>query len=233
MAHVTYALLRVGTKTLRENEVPTHPDAADGFFALRAGRKLALLVLRASLDDLSSDDDEATEELVSFLGADLLAAHDDPRGVLVASSGSEPKGETYDDLVAELAPSGRWVRNGGRASRVVAAEDEEIPVPGLPKARGVEVYVLSPARAMRELSLDEAPLRVVCRASYAAVRPVDVSAFYLPKLKALGFTTKRRIWSDGSAEELVGEKPAERMRVLAEKSGESEVYVRVAFILRP
>lgn len=116
---------------------------------------------------------------------------------------------------------------------MVAAEDEEIPVPGLPKARGVEVYVLSPARAMRELSLDEAPLRVVCRASYAAVRPVDVSAFYLPKLKALGFTTKRRIWSDGSAEELVGEKPAERMRVLAEKSGESEVYVRVAFILRP
>lgn len=85
---------------------------------------------------------------------------------------------------------------------------------------------------MRELALQEAPLRVVCRTSRAKVRPIDASSFYLPKMKTLGFTTKRRVWSDGSAEELRGEKAGASLHVFAERDGADAIFLRVAFILR-
>ncbi|AKV04422.1 hypothetical protein AKJ09_11085 [Labilithrix luteola] len=229
----SYVVLKLGTATLKKHAVPTHPDAADGYFALRSGRGVALLFLEASLDDLSSDDEEAAEELALHLTADLLAGHRDPRGVLVSSGNpkSEPRGKTYDQLVAELSPNGRWIPNEGAALIDVAGEDREIPVPPLPKAKPIEVYVLSPARAMRDLALQEAPLRVVCRTSRAKARPVDASTFYVPKMKALGFTTKRRVWSDGSAEELRGEKAGASLQVLAEQDGADAIFLRVTIIL--
>ncbi len=230
----SYVVLKIGTATLKQHEVPTHPDAADGYFALRSGKGVALLFLEASLDDLSPDDEEAAEELALHVTADLLAEHRDPRGVLISSGDprNAPRGKTYDELVAELSPIGRWIPNEGAALIDLAGEDREVPVPPLPKAKPIEVYVLSPARAMRELALQEAPLRVVCRTSRAKARPVDASAFYLPKMKALGFTTKRRVWSDGSAEELRGEKAGASLHVFAERDGADAIFLRVAFILR-
>lgn len=234
MATLTYVLLRIGKGVLVENEVPTHPDASDGFFAVRTGKGYALLLSDASPDSLSDDAEEAAEELATHLGPDLLSAHDDARGVLVAPADvfAEPPGRTYDELVVALAPTGRWITNAGPSLRVVAGARGELPLPDYPKSKPVEFYVMSPARAMRELGLDKPATRVVRADSFARAKPAEVSAFYLPKLKALGFKTKRRVWSDGSAEELVGEQVEARLMVYAEKSGAREVFVQLTHVER-
>lgn len=233
MVSLSYVVLRVAKRVLVENEVPTHPDASDGFYVARSGKGYALLLSDASVDSLSADAGEAAEELATHLGPDLVATHDDPRGILVAAADlfEAPAGRTYDELVAALEPRGRWISNAGPSLRVVGAERSELPLPDFPKSKPVDFYVMSPARAMRELALAEAPARVVRADAFARACPVDVSAFYLPKLKELGFATRRRVWSDGSSEELVGKRAGVRLTVSAEKSGPGEVFVQLTLVL--
>jgi hypothetical protein len=56
--------------------------------------------------------DEHALALRHVLG-DVLDAHDDPRGILFFPDVCEPKGQSYDDLVSELALAGVWAPKVG------------------------------------------------------------------------------------------------------------------------
>lgn len=47
--------------------------------------------------------------LTCLFGEDLAKIHDDPRGVLVFPDACEPRGRTYESLVAEVAEAGVWL----------------------------------------------------------------------------------------------------------------------------
>ena len=55
-------------------------------------------------------------------------------------------------------------------------EKVEIPLPDVPRSKRVEIYVLSPAKAMRELALEKPPVRAVCSDRLAQLTPKEVSA---------------------------------------------------------
>jgi hypothetical protein len=218
---------RIATKELVDDDVIVS--------ALRSGDAL-LLEWNVEADDLTPPED-AADELLLAASADVLRWHKDPRGVLVAAERHlpEPSG-TYAAIVAKLAPTGVWLENLSReeGGLLAATERDEIPLPDAPRSRKGELFVMSPARAMRELALDEAPLRVVVLDRTTKLGPREVAAFYTPLVKARGFTLKRRVWSDGSAEQLVGRSASHTVLVHAERTPEPEgTFVRLAWILRP
>jgi hypothetical protein len=166
----------------------------------------------------------------------LLRRHRDPRGILVATSrdfaAAEP--ETYASIVAKLEGQGRWLPNISREEGATGAalERSEIPLPDVPKSRRVELYLLSPARAMRELGLREPPLRVAASDRETSLSPREAVRFYAPHLKEKGFTTKHRVWSDGSTEQLVGHTDSHHVIVHAERQRDGRTFVRLAWIAK-
>jgi hypothetical protein len=202
--------------------------------ALRSGDAL-LLEWNVEADDLTPPDD-AADELLLAASADVLLWHRDPRGILVSAARHLPAPSgTYAEIVAKLAPTGVWIENLSQeeGALLAATERDEIPLPDAPRSRKGELFVMSPARAMRELTLDEAPLRVVVLDRTTKLAPPEVVAFYAPLVKARGFTVKRRVWSDGSAEQLVGRSASHTVLVHAERTPEPEpTFVRLAWILR-
>jgi hypothetical protein len=100
------------------------------------------------------------------------------------------------------------------------------------KSRKVELFVMAPGRAVRELPLARPPLRVVCSDRTSELGPKEVSIFYVPILRKLGFATRRRVFSDGSTEQIVATKPGEQVVVHAERAeGGAGSFVRVAAVL--
>ena len=189
-----------------------------------------------SLDQLDPPDEAATSLVDAF--GEMLQLHDDPLGVLVVPSSAltqEAESMTYAKLVAKLAPSGRWIKNVAHEVGTTGASVErgEIPLPDVPRSRKVDLFLLSPARAMRELGLKEAPTRVACNDRNTALSPSDVVKFYAPLLKEQGFASKRRVWSDGSAEQLVGHTDANQVTIHAEKAEAGRTFVRLAWIAKP
>jgi hypothetical protein len=195
-----------------------------------------LLVLSWEYDysDLS-DVDQAADELVAGLGADLLYGHRDPRGVLLTPASLSPiQADDYEHGVSSYSPAGLWAPNRARepGGRLVAADESEIPLPKYPRSRRIEFCVLKAAQAMRELELAEVPLRTLRLNLLTRATPREVSAFYLPRLKAQGLSVKRRIWSSGNAERLWGSAVSLFGVVYAEKCGPAETLVRVSWVLR-
>lgn len=202
-----------------------------------AERRGSALIVGWNMDLVAlSPPEEGAELLLDALG-EVLRRHRDARGVLVADAHHLPPVERagdYAELVAQLAPFGVWLPNeaGDEGAGLRALERREIPLPDAPRSRARELYVLSPARAKRELALEEAPLRVAVTDRDTALSPREVTAFYAPHVNALGFVTKRRVWSDGSAEQLVGHGSGRQVLVHAEREDGGRTFVRVAWILK-
>lgn len=176
--------------------------------------------------------EEAGEEIVDALSADVLRWHRDERGVLVLPLAIADLEGAYADIVAAHAKRGRWLPNYSReeGSDPIREMRAEIPVPDVPRSKRVELFVMSPGRAVRELPLGAPPLRVVCLDRTSELGPPEVSVFYVPILKKLGFATKRRVFSDASAEQIVATKSGEQIIVHAERTGGGS-FVRVAAVL--
>jgi hypothetical protein len=228
-------VLDVGKRRVAVDDVV---DGEDILSSTRSGDAL-LFEWAIDLEDLDPPE-EAAEMIVQHLG-DILRLHRDPRGILVGKSRDLPKrssstsGATYASIVAKLAPTGRFIPNISHEEGATGAavERSEIPLPDVPRSKRVELYVLSPARAMRELGLTEAPLRVTVSDRLADRAPAEVLAFYKPLLAAKGFSTKRRVWSDGSTEQLVGHTSSHHVIVHAERNDvDAKTFVRVAWILK-
>lgn len=197
-------------------------------------RHADLLVLAWDMDfsDLSDDEDSA-ENLLSAFGAELLSKHREKRGVLVTpASLSRVEASDYASGVAAYSLAGLWIKNLAHEPgvKLVAADEAEIPLPRFPKSKLVEFYVVKTARAMRELELSEPPFRTVRLELRATATPREVSAFYLPLLKAEGLTVKRRIWSSGTAERLVAASEQLRAFVHSEKRGPSETFIQISWV---
>lgn len=195
---------------------------------------LSLVLWPRDFSDLS-DVDESAEELWTALGAELLRLHRDPRGVLLTPASLEKvEAADYDSAVATYGLAGFWVPNialepGGF---LIAGDEAEIPLPRFPRSRRLEFYVVKTARAMRELELVEEPFRTVRLELRAQATPKEVSAFYLPLLKAHGFSLKRRIWSSGVAERLVGTSADLLAVVHAERRGPTESFIQISWVQR-
>lgn len=190
-----------------------------------------LLQWRREVEDLHPPE-EAGEEIVDALTADVLRWHRDERGVLVLPLGIAALEGAYADIVDAHAKRGRWLPNYSReeGNDPVREMRAEIPVPDVPRSKRVELFVMSPGRAVRELPLVAPPLRVVCLDRTTELGPQQVSVFYVPILKKLGFATKRRVFSDGSAEQIVATKSGQQMIVHAERT-DAGSFVRVAAVL--
>src|SRR4051812_3699957 len=163
-----------------------------------------LLVLAWQFDfsELTADE-ESADHLLSALGEELLGLHREKRGVLVTpASLSDIQASDYASGVAAYAPTGLWLRNLAHEAgvRLVAADEAELPLPRFPQSKLVEFYLVKAARAMRELELSAPPFRTLRLELRTPATPREVSAFYLPLLKAEGLVVKRRIWSSGAAE---------------------------------
>lgn len=190
-----------------------------------------LLQWNRDVEDLHPPE-EAGDELVDALRPDVLRWHRDERGVLVLPMSITDLDGAYAEIVAKHAKQGRWLPNYSReeGNDPVREMRAEIPVPDVPRSRRVELFVMAPGRAVRELPLVAPPRRVVCMDRTSELGPKDVSIFYVPILKKLGFATKRRVFSDGSAEQIVATKSGEQMIVHAERT-DAGSFVRVAAVL--
>jgi hypothetical protein len=178
--------------------------------------------------------EEAGDDIVDALGADVLRWHKDERGVLVVPVEIADLEGAYAEIVAAHAKRGRWLPNysNDAGNDPMRELRESIPVPDVPKSKKVELFVMAPGRAVRELPLVAPPLRVVCLDKTTELEPKEVAAFYVPLLKKLGFATKRRVFSDGSAEQVIATKPGEQVIVHAERTdGGTGTFVRVAAVL--
>lgn len=222
-----WIVLEVGERRIHTRELV---DGEQIFSVER--REDALLVEWAmSIEDLEPLE-EAAEEVLVLLGGELLGFHADSRGVLVLPvRGMETPNGPYATLVAKHAATGVWLENlsgepGANPARDMRAE---IALPDVPRSRHVETFVMSPARAVRELAA-VAPLRAVCVDRISQLTPKEVSGFYLPRLRAQGVRAKRRVWSDGSAEQLVAQLGDRKVIVHAEV-GDGGTFVRLASIL--
>jgi hypothetical protein len=224
MSRGSLVFLKIRKKPAREllldNEVIVH--------------KADLLVLAWDFDfsDLSCDQ-ETADHLLSALGAGLLGQHREKRGVLVTpASLSDVQAGDYASGVASYSLAGLWIKNLAHEPgvRLVAADEAEIPLPRFPRSKLVEFYLVKTARAMRELELSEPPLRTVRLELRTNATPREVSAFYLPLLKAEGLTVKRRIWSSGTAERLVATSAALRAFVHSEKRGPGETFIQISWV---
>jgi hypothetical protein len=58
--------------------------------------------------DFSADPEEMTRALIALVGAPVLAAHQDPRGILFIPDVAAPTSRSYDALVAEVGEGGVW-----------------------------------------------------------------------------------------------------------------------------
>ncbi len=206
-------------------------DSDHGLFLVERLSDALVFWWSRDIDDLERCDSDA-EELLQALGGDLLRHHLDARGVLVARA---PRGElaaSYAAIVQQCVNSTHvWLQNFGPEETKALSRDE-IPVPNVPQSRQVELYVLSPARALRELALDAAPLRVTCLDRTTTLTPREVSAFYLPRLRERGFEPKRRIWSDGSTEELAARCGSMQVLIRSEHL-DGGTFVHIAWIMWP
>ncbi len=205
-------------------------DGEDVFAVLRRTDALLFEWARA-VDDL--DPEEAAEEVLGLLGGELLGLHDDERGILVIPvRGLETPNGDYRSIVAQYASTGRWIPNLSNEQGANPARDmrEEIELPDVPRSRTLEIFVMSPARAVRELGLNKPPIRVVCMDRLSQLSPKQVSDFYLPLFRARNMKVKRRLWSDGSTEQLVAQSGSRRVVVHAEDSDDG-TFVRIASIL--
>jgi hypothetical protein len=219
---------------LNLRKAPTASELHDGVLLVAKGRDLAVVRWDTSFADLT-DPEESAETLWVTLGSLLLEKHRDPKGILVIdarSSQKPPQAQTYAAAIAAHGAKGRWLKNvalepGGSLE---AARRSDVPLPDMPTSKRGEFYVLSPARAMRELGLTAEPLRVVRFELFVKAPPAKVSEFYSPLLKTRGFKVKRRIWSDGSAEQLVGTSSAFDAVVHAEAAERRATFVQVSWI---
>lgn len=223
----SWIVLEVGKRRISTKDLV---DGEQIFSAERRGDALLFEWIMA-VEDLEPLE-EAAEEILGVLGGELLGLHEDRRGVLVLPvRGMETPNGPYATLVAKHAAAGVWVPNlsgepGADPRRDMRAE---VALPDVPRSRGLETFVMSPARAIRELGAI-APIRAVCVDRLSQLTPKEVSAFYLPKLRAQGIKAKRRVWSDGSAEQLVAQIGDRRVLVHAEID-EGGTFVRLASIL--
>ncbi len=193
-----------------------------------------LLVLAWDMDfsDLSEHAASA-ENLLSAFGAELLGQHRERRGVLVTpASLSSVEASDYARGVAAYSLAGLWLKNLAHEPdvKLVAAEEAEIPLARFPKSKLVEFYLVKTARAMRELELSAPPFRTVRLELRTTATPRDVSAFYIPLLKAEGLTVKRRIWSSGTAERLLASSETLRAFVHSEKRGPTETFIQISWV---
>jgi hypothetical protein len=228
MIGASWIVLEIGKRRLDTKGVV---DEEDVFAAVRRGDAL-LLEWSREVDDLHPPE-EAAEELLAATG-DLLQVHRDPRGVLVIPiRGLETPNGSYAEIVAKYASTGRWIPSLANEPGVNPARDmrEEIPLPDVPRSRKAEIFVMSNPRAMETFKLERAPLRVVCMDRISQLAPKEVSGFYLPHLRRLGLKAKRRVWSDGSTEQLVAATETGPLIVHAEETDEG-TFVRVAAILQ-
>lgn len=228
----SFVILSIGKRRIACDKLV---DGEQVISCSRAGDGL-LVQWSLSVDEFDPPD-EAAEMLVEQLG-DVLRLHKDPRGILIAPTGAVPadtSSATYASLVAAVGSTARWIPNisDEEGATGAALERREIPLPDVPRSRGIEFYLLSPARAMRELGLADPPMRVACVDRDTTLAPNEVIAFYAPRLKEQGFTVKRRVWSDGSTEQLVGHTPSHHVIVHAEKSGKARTFARLAWISKP
>jgi hypothetical protein len=195
-----------------------------------------LVVLRWSMDFSEvTDTDQAGELLWQALGEELLRRHRDERGVLVTpDSLCEVDAPDYDSGVLAYAPAGLWVPNvPHRPDRKgVAGDASEIPLPRYPRSHLLEFYALEAARAMRELSLPEPPLRSVRLELAAMAAPRAISDFYLPRLHDLGLHVKRRVWTKGLAEQLCGEHDALKAMVYVEQLAAGSTLIQLSWALK-
>lgn len=223
----SWIVLEVGKRRIHTRELV---DGEQIFSVER--REDALLVEWAmSIEDLEPLE-EAAEEVLVLLGGELLGFHADSRGILVLPvRGMETPNGPYATLVAKHAATGVWLENlsgepGANPARDMRAE---ISLPDVPRSRHVETFVMSPARAVRELAA-VAPLRAVCVDRISQLTPKEVSGFYLSLLRAQGVKAKRRVWSDGSAEQLVA-RMGDRKVIVHAEVGDGGTFVRLASIL--
>lgn len=214
---------RIETKKLIDGEE---------LFAVERRENALLFEWLRDVSDLEPDE-EAGEELLGLLGGKLLAFHGDPRGVLVIPVQGilTPNGD-YAAIVAKYASTGCWLPNLSSDPGAHPERDmrEEVDLPDVPRSRKVEVFVMSPARAVRELGLEAAPVRVVCLDRISQLSPKEVSGFYLPLLRERGVKARRRVWSDGSTEQLVAKTADRKILVHAEATADG-TFVRIASIL--
>ncbi len=224
----SWIVLRVGKRRVDTKRIGGDEEIVGAY------RWADVLVIhwRRDVEDLHPAED-AAEELVAAVGPDTLRWSRDERGILVVPDSDLTLDERpYDEIVSLFEGRGRWLPNLSDAPGNDPMRElrESIPVPDVPRSRKVELFVMPPGRAMRELPLVELPLRVACLDRTTDLTPEDVSAFYVPLLRADGFTVKRRRWSDGSTEQLVASRSGEQLVVHAERAAEG-TFVRVAAVL--
>lgn len=218
---------------LLKGRVRTAPASLPDDFDLVAKRR-DLVVLRWRMDFEDLDDlEEASELLWTKLGP-VLEWHTDRTGVLVlpARAAELPATWTYAEAVAVLRPAGRWLANlaAEPGGRLVAAERSDIPLPAMKGAKLGELHVVPRGRAVRELGLGFEPLRVTRLELFVDATPRAVADFYSPLLKARGFKVKRRVWSDGSAEQLLA--AAETLEAVIHAAAQDGLatFVRITWI---
>ena len=228
MVGASWIVLEVGKRRIDPRQVV---DREEIFSAERRGDALLFEWVRR-IEDLDELGEEAAEEILSVLGGELLGFHHDRRGVLVLPvRGMETPNGPYAALVAKHAATGVWLPNLSREPGANPAREmrDEIDLPNVPRSREVEVFVMSPARAIRDLGA-VAPVRVVCVDRISQLTPKEVSGFYLPLFRAQGIKAKRRVWSDGSTEQLVL-RMGDRNVIVHAEAGEDGTFVRLASIL--
>jgi hypothetical protein len=229
MVGASWIVLEVGDRPVEAKDLV---DGEEIFSAERRNDALLLEWIRR-VPDLDPVE-ESAEEVLALVGEPLLKAHHDNRGVLIIPvRGLETPNGTYEQIVARYAATGRFIPNFAkqrRAANPIREMREEIPLPDVPNSKPVEIFVMDPERAVRELPLSTEPGRVVCVDRMSELQPDEVSDFYLPLLRRKGYSTKRRVWSDQSAEQLVAKSGARMMIVHAERADEG-TFVRVALVL--
>lgn len=209
-------------------------DLVDNESIFAAERREDALLVHWGIELEDDDEDEAiADAIVGVLGADLLAEHRDPEGVLVVPVRElvTPSGD-YVALVRKLGGGGRVVpcsamRSGEHTPTALRAE---VDLPNPPSSRAIETFVMPPARAFEELGLATPPIRAVCVDRASELSPREVSGFYLRELRRRGIKAKRRVWSDGSTEQLLAWNAGRRYLVHAEET-EDGTFVRLASIL--
>lgn len=195
-------------------------------------RDLLVLLWLREFSDLSNAE-ETAEELWVTLGADLLRLQRDDRGILLAPAASAPiSARDYESAVMAYAADGIWLENIARepGGFLVAGDEAEIPLPRFPNSRRLEFYVVNAARAVKELKLSAAPLRTVRLELVTNAAPREVSAFYLPLMRALGLAVKRRTKSNAAAELLIGQSRTAAAFVRAANHGPAETLIQISWV---
>lgn len=227
MIGYSWIVLEVGKRRINIREL------VDGEQLLSAERREDALLFEwvRDITDFEPKDSEGSEEVLELLGGELLGFHKDKRGVLLLPvRGMETPNGPYAKLVAKHAATGVWLENLSSEPGADPVRDmrAEIDLPNVPRSKQVEIYVMSPARAVRELGA-VAPIRAICMDRISQLTPKEVSGFYLPELRNRGVKAKRRVWSDGSAEQLVAQLGDRKIMIHAEVS-DGGTFVRVASI---